>query len=156
LKSQGSAAAALLIGIFLSASTVLAVPETGVTVNSDSLQIQETTGSIRFEGHVRANLTDGVLNCDVLIVQVEGKDSSRIRSGEATGNVVLTRGGDRVEAQKAFFDLEAGKVKLTGVPRLIRKNSTIQAETIIYSMDQGAVSFSGSVKALFDRPEGRP
>lgn len=150
------AATALLIGVLFLPSTAPAAPKMNVTISSDGLQIQESTGDIRFEGNVEVELTDGVLRCDLLVVKTKGKDPSQIRSGEATGNVVLTRGSDRVEAQKAFFDLEAGKVKFSGLPRLIREKTTIQAETIIYSMDQGAVSFSGSVKALFEGSDGKP
>jgi lipopolysaccharide export system protein LptA len=133
-------------------TTALAASGEEVTVSSDSLQIQEKTGDIQFEGKVEVRMGDVVLNCDFLTVHADDADTSRILSGEASGNVVMTREGDRVEAREAYFDLEAGNVQLTGVPRLIREDATIEAEKIVYSIEEGTVSFSGPVRALFKAP----
>ena len=140
-------AAAVVITLLTTAAW--AASDNGVTVNSDSLQIQEKTGDIRFEGKVEVRIADVVLSCDFLTVHADEADTSRVVSGKASGNVVLTRGTDRVEAQEAVFDLEAGDVQLTGVPRLTREETTIEAEKIIYSIAEGTVSFSGPVRALF-------
>jgi lipopolysaccharide export system protein LptA len=157
LKISGSAILALLIGVFMMlTSPAWAVQDDGIAISSDRLQIQEGTNTIRFEGSVEVVLPEGLLSCDLLIVRADVSNPSRIKSGEATGNVVLTRGSDRVEAQKALFDLEAGNVELTGSPRLIREETTIQAETIIYSMDQGTATFSGPVKAIFRKSGDKP
>lgn len=157
MKISGSATAPLLIGmLMLLTSQAWAGPDDGVAISSDRLQIQERTNTIRFEGTVEVVLPDGQLSCDLLIVRADESNPSRIKSGEATGNVILTRGSDRVEAQKALFDLEGGNVELTGSPRLIREETTIQAETIIYSMDQGTASFSGPVKATFRKSGDKP
>ena len=124
-----------------------------VTVRSDSLQIQEKTGNIRFQGGVEARMGDMMLSCDLLVVHTDEADPSRIISGEGSGNVVMIRGSDRVESQEAVFDLEAGNVELSGEPRLIREKTTIQADRIIYSIDKGTVSFHGPVRALFKAQE---
>jgi len=131
------------------ATAAWAASDKGVTIRSDSLQMQEKTGDIRFEGEVEVRMDEIVLTCDLLTVHADEEDPSKILSGEAFGNVVMTRGSDRVEAQEAVFDLEAGDVQLTGVPRLTRGETTIEAEKIIYSIDEGTVSFSGPVRALF-------
>jgi lipopolysaccharide export system protein LptA len=149
LKSLGCAAAVLILCL---AATVWAAPDNGVTVRSNGLQIQEKTGDIRFEGEVEVLMADIVMSCDLLTVHADDADASRILSGEASGNVVMTRGPDRVEAQFAVFDLETGIVELTGVPRLTREETTIEAEKIVYSITEGTASFSGPVKALFKAP----
>ncbi len=89
------------------------------------------------------------MGCDSLKVQTDEADPSRILRGEASGNIVLTRGGDRIEAGKAVFNLKSGTVELTGVPRLMREKTTIEAERIVYSLNEGTASFIGPVKALF-------
>ena len=132
----------------------LAVPvwagaDTGVTINSNTLQIQEKEGDIRFEGNVKVHMDEIVMSCDLLTVHADNKDPSRILSGEAIGNVVMTKGSDTVQARKAVFDLEAGKVELTGNPRLSREETTIEAERIVYSIEEGAASFVGPVRAFF-------
>ena len=135
------------------ASAAWAAPDKGVTIRSNSLQIQEKKGDIRFEGDVEVRMDMIVLSCDLLTVHADDADPSRIVSGMATGNVIMTRGSDRVEAREAMFDLEAGKVELTGVPRLTREETTIQAEKIVYSIEEGTASFQGPVRALFKAPE---
>ncbi len=135
------------------AAAGLTAAEEGVTVRSDSLQIQEKTGNIRFQGGVEVRMGEMMLSCDLLVVHTDEADPSRIMSGEGSGNIVMIRGSDRVESQEAAFDLEAGIVELSGGPRLIREKTTIQADRIIYSLDKGTVSFHGPVRALFKAQE---
>ena len=123
-----------------------------MSISSSSLQLQERQGDIRFEGNVEGRMSDIVLNCDLLTVRTDTADPSKILSGKATGNIVLTKGADRVEATEADFDLEKGQVVLSGVPRLTREDTTIEAERIIYSIDDGTASFKGPVRALFKSP----
>ena len=131
------------------ATAAWAAPDKDVTVHSDSLRIQERTGDIRFEGNVEVWMEGVVLSCDLLTVQTDSADSSKVMSGQAAGNVVLVRGTDRVESQEAVFDLEAGNIELTGAPRMIREETTIEAERIVYSVEKGLASFFGPVRALF-------
>lgn len=139
---------AAVIMVFFTA-TAWAASDKAFTVTSTSLQIQEKTGDISFEGKVEVRTAEIVLHCDLLVVQTDKADPSKILSGMASGNVVLIRGNDRVKAEEAVFDLEAGKVELTGVPQLIREETTIEAEKIVYSIEEGTASFQGPVKALF-------
>ena len=123
-----------------------------MSISSSSLLLQERQGDIRFEGNVEVRMSDIVLTCDLLTVRSDTADPSKILSGKATGNIVLTKGVDRVEATEAVFDLEKGQVVLSGVPRLTREDTTIEAERIIYSIDDGTASFQGPVRALFKSP----
>jgi lipopolysaccharide export system protein LptA len=134
--------------MFLAASA-WAATDTGVTINSNTLQIQEKEGDIRFEGEVEVHMDEIVMSCDLLTVHADNTDPSRILSGEAIGNVVMTKGSDTVRARKAVFDLEAGRVELTGNPRLTREETTIEAERIVYSIKEGEASFIGPVRAFF-------
>ena len=149
MRSPGYTAAVLIMCLTTAA---WAAPEKGVTVRSNSLQIQEKTGDIRFEGEVEVRMAEVVLTCDILTVHVDETDASKILSGETSGNVVMTRGNDRIEAREAVFDLEAGKVELTGTPRLTRGETTIEGEKIVYWIKDGTAFFSGPVKALFKAP----
>lgn len=149
MRSLGYMAAVLIMCL---ATAGWAASDKGVTVRSNSLQINEKTGDIRFEGEVEVRMAEVVLRCDLLIVHADDADPSKIFSGEASGNVVMIRGNDRVEAQEAVFDLKAGNVELTGAPRLIREEATIEAEKILYSIEKGTAFFSGPVRALFKVP----
>lgn len=149
MRSPGYTAAVLIMCLTTAA---WAAPDKGVTVRSNSLQIQEKTGDIRFEGEVEVRMAEVVLTCDILTVHADETDASQILSGETSGNVVMTRGNDRIEAREAVFDLEAGKVELTGTPRLTRGETTIEGEKIVYWIKEGTASFSGPVRALFKAP----
>lgn len=139
---------AAVVIVFLTA-TAWAASDESITVNSTSLQFQEKTGEIRFEGQVEVRMAELVLNCDLLIVKADKTDPSKILSGKASGNVVLTMGNDSVQAQEAVFDLDAGRVELTGTPRLFREEAIIEATRIVYSIEEGSASFQGPVRALF-------
>ncbi len=127
----------------------------GVQISSDKLRIEERSGAVYFEGNVQVQLAEGALSCDLLTVRTSKEDPSVVREGEATGNVVLERGPDRVLAGKAIFDLVKGSVELTGDPQLTRADSTITAKSITYSLDEGTASFEGPVKAVFSSPENQ-
>lgn len=127
-----------------------------VTIRSDSLEMKEDTGEIRFAGGVEVRLAEAFFTCDLLTVKTGENNPAGIRSGTASGSIVLVRGADRVEAQKATFDLGAGKVELTGAPRLVREDTVIEAEKIVYTLEKGTASFEGPVRALFKAPEESP
>ena len=140
---------AAITGTIILISAVGAVAQNNVDVRSNSLEIQETTGEIRFEGEVEVHMDGFVMTCDLLTVKTDTRDPSKIISGRASGKVTLTKDGDRVTAREAVFNLEAGEVELTGVPKLIREDTTIEAEGIVYSLSEGKASFTGPVRALF-------
>ncbi|UCF88465.1 MAG: hypothetical protein JSV70_08660 [bacterium] len=147
---------AAAFSVFYLASSAWCASEQGVTIRSESLVIEEKTGDIQFEGKVQVRMAEVVMGCDTLKVHTDEADPSRILRGEASGNIVLTRGNDRLEAGMAEFDLKSGMVELTGAPRLMREKTTIEAERIVYSLDEGTASFMGPVKALFGVEGDRP
>jgi lipopolysaccharide transport protein LptA len=143
----------LLLILFLTAPAWAA--DAGVEVSSDTLRIEERSGVVFFEGNVHVRLADATLTCDLLTVRTLLDDPSSVREGEASGNVVLERGDDRIEAGKAVFDLVGGKVEMTGSPRLTRADSIITARRVTYFLEDGTASFEGPVKAIFTSPEDR-
>jgi len=126
-----------------------AAADTDITIQSKTLEIQEKSGAISFEGGVEVLMGEITLTCDLLTVHAGSADPTAIVSGEATGNVVMKRGTETVQAQMAVFDLEAGNVELTGSPRLTREDTAIEAVRIIYSIEEGKASFVGPVRAIF-------
>lgn len=145
----------LLLVLFMLGTTGWAKSERGeeVRIFSDSLRIVDQTGIIRFEGNVRVEMTEATLVCERLTVRTSEGDPSRVLSGAAVGNVVLERGQERVEAGEANIDVEKGTVELTGSPSLIKGRTIIQANRIVYMLDEGTAAFEGPVKAVF-LPEG--
>lgn len=126
----------------------------GIRIFSDSLRIMDQTGVIQFEGNVRIQMKDATLTCDRLTVRTSEQDPSQVVSGTAVGGVSMERGEERVQAGEAHFDLDEAMVELTDSPSLIRGKATIQAERILYSLEEGTAQFHGPVKAVF-QTEGK-
>jgi lipopolysaccharide transport protein LptA len=140
-----------LLLVFMLCSPGWAQPDRGdgIRIFSDSLRIMDQTGMIHFEGNVKVQLTEAVLTCDRLTVRTSEQDPSKVLSGKASGSVVMERGQEKVEAGEALFDLEKDTVELTGSPSLLKGRTTIQAERIVYMLDEGTAAFHGPVKAVF-------
>ncbi|GBE15121.1 LPS-assembly protein LptD [bacterium BMS3Abin14] len=144
-------------GLFAKALTILMLPilllpiagfaaGQELKIQSDSLQIDETRGEVRFEGSVIVRFQAAELTCNSLLLVTA--NSSRIKRGTAQGDVVLKNMGDRVEAQKAAFELTGGQVILTGSPRLLRGGDSINATRITYDVNTGVAVFDGPVNAV--------
>jgi lipopolysaccharide transport protein LptA len=123
----------------------------GIRILSDSLKIRDQTGVVQFEGNVLVKISGASMTCDQLTVHTSKEDASKVLSGTAIGRVVVVmeREEDRVEAEEARFDLETATVELVGSPRLFRGKTTIQAERIVYLLEEGTATFHGSVRAVF-------
>ena len=93
------------------------------------------------------------LTCGRLLLQTTGEDPPEVLGGTATGGVVITRGPDRITADRGRFDLKAGTVELSGSPRLERGDATISARRILYRLDEGTADFEGEVRAEFSALE---
>lgn len=143
--------ALIVLILFLLVSPGWAQPEDsdGVRIFSDSLRIMDQTGIIQFEGNVRILLKEATMTCDRLTVHTSEEDPSQVVSGTASGTVTMVRGEEKVQAGEAYFDLEKAIVDLTGSPSLFKGRTTIQAERIVYSLDEGTAQFLGTVKAVF-------
>lgn len=141
----------ILLALLMFGSPGWAQPDKGqgIRIFSDSLRITDQTGVIQFDGNVRVQLAEATLTCDRLTVRTSEQDPSQVLSGTAMGRVVMERGQERVEAGEANFDLEKATVDLTGSPSLLKGRTTIQAERIIYMLNEGTAEFHGPVKAVF-------
>lgn len=124
-----------------------------VRIFSESLRIMDRSGIVEFEGPVRVEVRGVEVSCDHLVVNTSQNDPMIVLSGTATGNVVMVRGEERVEAGKARFDLEKETVELTGSPRLVKGQTIIGAERIIYLLREGTATFQGPVRAVFPGPK---
>jgi lipopolysaccharide export system protein LptA len=124
-------------------------PQLPINVTAEALVVEQGGMVIRFEGKVVLVREELTLTCDRLLLRAAEGDPSQIRTGEAEGNVVLVRAGDHATAQKAAFDMEAGRVVLTGSPQLTRGTDTIRGAELTYTTSDGKAAFRGPVEATF-------
>lgn len=145
--------AARILGTVLIAAIVSAIPaagavQDGLRINSDSMVIEEGAGNVRFTGNVTLLSGDVIIKCDSLTVFSRSSDPDSVKMVIATGNVSFTRGGDRIVAQRAEFDIANSRVVLEGSALFKRGSDNISAGKIIYDLKKGVASFSGAVDAL--------
>jgi lipopolysaccharide export system protein LptA len=124
-------------------------PRLPINVTAETLVVEQGGVVIRFEGKVVLLREQLTLTCDRLLLRAAEGDPSQIRTGEAEGNVTLVRAGDHASAQKAAFDMAAGRVVLTGSPQLTRGTDTIRGTELTYTMADGRAAFRGPVEAVF-------
>lgn len=154
MRDRFPAFAAVLVAGFLAALPAAAPaaeapPQLPIGVTAESLVVEEAGALIRFEGKVVLKRGSLTLSCEKLVLRAKGGDPSQVKTGNAEGGVVLTREGDRAEAARAEFDLDAGKVVLTGSPFLVRGTDTIRGSRIVYTLGDGKAAVSGPVEATF-------
>lgn len=147
---------ATAIAILL-AATAAPGADSEMTVKADSLTIEENSGLITFEGNVEVRMPAGALTCRALSLETAPGDPSTIRKGIATGDVMLTRNGDRLRADSAVIDMVERKATFSGSPVLVRGDSRLAAGEIDYDMESGVADFKGPIEASFVTvPVGTP
>ncbi len=127
-----------------------------INVRAQNLVIEEVTGEIRFEGEVNLEYEGAEMTCRTLILFTDEAGNGDVVRGEATGEVVVSRSGDRLEAGKALFDMRKGVIELEDSPHLERAGNSISAIRIIYEIDSGQARFEGPVRARIISGETGP
>lgn len=106
-----------------------------VKIKSDTLTADNNKKSATFTGNVIARQGDLTIFSDKLVVTYS-EESSEMGSAEATGNVRLTQGERRAEADHAVYDAQKGVILLDGNPKVFQGNDRISGKTITYYLDQ--------------------
>lgn len=124
-------------------------PDTPVEVESDELRVNQADGTAEFVGNVV--IVQGVMRLGaprVLVVYDEAGE--KVRRMEATGGVTLVSGPDAAEAQRADYDIEAGKVRLQGDVLLVQGESTLASQDLTIDLTTGSAQMSGRVRTLLN------
>lgn len=118
-----------------------------VEVTSDSLSVNQNDNTALFTGNVVIAQGEMRLSAPrVLVVYLP--DRSGIEALEATDGVTLVSGTDAAEAQRADYDVLAGKIALRGNVLLIQTDNAITGETLLVDLNDGTAQVSGRVKTV--------
>lgn len=119
-----------------------------VEVAAESLSVNQADGSAVFTGDVVIGQGAMRLSADrVRVVYGEG-GQSRIRSLEAAGNVTLVSGPDAAEAQAASYDVETGRVTLTGDVVLTQGRNVLTGDRMVVDLGSGTAQVDGRVRSV--------
>ncbi len=146
-----SAVFCIAVVLFIHGSSVA---QDDLRIQSESMVIDESSGNIKFHGNVTLRKDSITISCDDLTLFSSESEPDSIARVIALGNVVFMMEDDSIHSERAEFDLENSRVVLTGKTLFKRGTERISANRIIYNLDTGTASFSGSVDAVISpRPE---
>lgn len=154
--------AALLIGLALPAAAqapiafggVKADTSAPVEVAADALSVDQTTGRATFSGNVEISQGDMRLSASTVMVDYAGDDRRRIRALEAEGGVTLVSGPDAAEAARASYDVEAGRITMTGDVLITQGANVLSGQTVVVDLATGSAQVEGRVRSIL-QPAGQ-
>ena len=128
-----------------------------IEITADTLEVRQSENVAIFQGDVNAEQGEMVLKADMLTVyyrEVQGGEGnlgvSRI---DAEGSVVITSPDETAMGQHGVYDVEAGRIDLSGGVTLNRGNNIIKGETLTMDLESGVSRVAGEdderVRGLF-------
>ncbi|MFV2081620.1 MAG: LptA/OstA family protein [bacterium] len=145
-KRWGFSAALCVTAVFFIHGSSLALDD--LKIQSESMVIDESSGNIKFSGNVMLKKDSITINSDDMTLFSSESEPDSIARVVALGNVVLKKEDDSIYSERAEFDFENSRIILTGKTRFERGTESISASRIVYNLDTGIASFTGSVDAV--------
>lgn len=154
--------ALLLIGLAGSAAAQAPIAFGGVKadisapveVAADALSVDQATGKAVFSGNVQISQGEMRLQAATVTVTYAEGDRRRIRALEAEGDVTLVSGPDAAEAAHASYDVEAGRVTLTGDVLISQGQNVLTGQTVTVDLETGSAQVEGRVRSIL-QPAGQ-
>lgn len=119
-----------------------------VEVASDHLSVNQSDGSAEFTGNVVIGQGEMRLSADSVTVVYAAGGQTRIRSLQASGNVTLVSGPDAAEAAAALYEVETGRVTLTGDVVLTQGGNVLTGDRMTVDLDTGTAQVDGRVRSV--------
>lgn len=148
--------------LFLCAAGALAAPAVRtdrsnlpITVKSDELSADNRGKVAVFSGKVVARQGDVTIFADKLTVRY-GDEKGSVERIEASGNVRIVQQNRTGSADHAVYENSAGRIILTGSPRVSQGGDMISGKSITYFIDEEKSVVSGGegsrVEAVINPP----
>lgn len=137
----------ILIGLSFFLSTAFAAEKKDrsdlpITIKSNELSADNVGKMAVFSGKVMAKQGDITIYSDKLIVRY-GDSNKDVEKIEAIGNVRIVQANRTGVAQSAIYDSKAGKIVLSGSPKVIQGDDTVSGKIITYYIDSDKSVVSG-------------
>lgn len=125
-------------------------PTAPLEITSDSLSVDQETGTAVFQGNVLIGQGDLRLNAGR--VQVFYSDASgEISRLSASGGVTFVTATEAAEATNAEYNLDAGTLVLSGDVLLTQGSSAISANTMRVNLSDGSAQMDGRVRTILNQ-----
>ncbi len=126
---------------------IKADPSLPVEVNSETLNVNQETGSAEFIGNVIVVQGDMRLTAERVLV-IYNQERSAIERMEASENVVLVSPPDAAEGDWAEYTIDTGTIVMKGNVLLTQGPSTISSDQLVANLTAGTANMSGRVKTI--------
>jgi lipopolysaccharide export system protein LptA len=126
-------------------------PNQPVEVTSDSLTIDQATGRAVFSGNVivvQGDLRMAAGEVQVIYSQEDGRQ--RVDEVVATGGVLVTRGADAAEGQRAQYDVASSQLVMTGDVLVTQGPTAVAGDRLVVNMRTGNGAVDGRVRTVLD------
>jgi lipopolysaccharide export system protein LptA len=125
-------------------------PSAPLEITSDSLSVDQDSGTAIFQGNVLIGQGDLRLNAGR--VQVVYNDASGdISRLSASGGVTFVTATEAAESSNAEYNLDAGTLVLSGDVLLTQGNSAISANSMRINLSDGSAQMEGRVRTIFNQ-----
>lgn len=140
-------APAFLLGLLL-----LAVPAAAdddrpqVRISADTMQWNEKTGVARATGNAVAEQEGARLSAQTIVAHARAADGSigQIHLIEAEGDVTYESATERAIGERGRYDIEEGRLALTGNVRLLRGDNELTGGELTIDLETGVSEITGT------------
>ncbi len=129
--------------------TFKADPTLPVEVTSDSLDVNQASGSAEFLGNVLIAQGEMRLTAQKVLV-VYNQEIGGIDRLEAIGDVVLVNGPDAAEADLAEYTIDNGVIVMTGNVALTQGPNVLTSDKMTVNLTTGTANLVGRVKTIIN------
>lgn len=130
-------------------------PSQPVEVTSDSLTIDQATGQAVFSGNVIVVQGDLRMAAgEVQVIYSEADGRQRVDEVVATGGVLVTRGADAAEGQRAQYDVASAQLVMTGDVLVTQGPTAVAGDRLVVNMRTGNGAVDGRVRTVLDAGAG--
>lgn len=126
-----------------------------VQVESDALQVDQSTGEAIFTGNVKVVQGDMTITSERARVEYT-PGGNEVNKVFFFGDVLFTSPTDAAEGEEAVYTLASGEVIITGNVLLTQGQTTISGSRLVYNLDAGTGVMEGRVQTVFVPGSGSP
>ncbi len=126
-----------------------------IEITSDTLEVRQAESLAIFAGEVVAGQGTLRLTADMLEVFYDENNENDSETGAiknmlAKGNVFISNGAETAQGKRAEYDVELGKINMTGSVVLTQGGNVIAGETLVIDVNTGRGRVEGGrVKSIF-------
>lgn len=129
--------------------TFKADPTLPVEVSSDSLDVNQASGSAEFLGNVLISQGEMRLSAQKVLV-IYNQEAGGIDRLEAVGDVILVNGPDAAEADRAEYTIDNGTIVMTGNVLLTQGPNVLTSDKMTVNLTTGTANLVGRVKTIIN------